>query len=159
MQFLKTTPWSKEPRFGAPTLWKKFEIEDRKGTTKKLCDKDLPNVRVNFLVRFASTPLFYWEMTLTPSNCSEDSLVLFARIFGLVGPFRPQMKETATTFSGFLIGSDRKPADISDQTLGCPLRFARLTDWWVEDWVCHGSRAPQDPRTPTKESSPKVAQK
>ena len=38
-----------------------------------------PNFRVNFLVRFASKPLFYW---VVPSNCSEKSLVLFARFLG-----------------------------------------------------------------------------
>ena len=38
-----------------------------------------PNFRVNLLVRFASTPLFYWEV---PSNCSENSLVLFVQFFG-----------------------------------------------------------------------------
>ena len=63
---------------------------DRKGTTKKnFVTKILPNVRVNFLVRFASKPLFYWIMTSNPSNCSENSLVLFARIFGFMGPFWP----------------------------------------------------------------------
>ena len=32
-----------------------------------------PNVRVDFLVWFASKPLFYWAMTGNPSNCSESS--------------------------------------------------------------------------------------
>ena len=49
--------------------------------------KSLPNIWVNFLVRFASKPLFYWVMTGNPSNCSENSLVLFVRFFGFVGPF------------------------------------------------------------------------
>ena len=39
-----------------------------------------PNFRVNFLVRFASTPLFYW---VVPSTCSDNSLVLFVRFFRL----------------------------------------------------------------------------
>ena len=50
--------------------------------------KILPNFRVNFLARFASKPLFYW---VVPSNCSENSLVLFMRFFGfgvLFGPWR-----------------------------------------------------------------------
>ena len=34
--------------------------------------KILPNVRVNFLVRFASKPLFYWVMSGNPSNSSEN---------------------------------------------------------------------------------------
>ena len=46
--------------------------------------KILPNFRVNFLVRFASKPLFYWVL---PSNCSENYLVLFVRIFWLWGCF------------------------------------------------------------------------
>ena len=41
--------------------------------------KILLNFRVNFLVRFASEPLFYWVVL---SNYSEDSLALFVRIFG-----------------------------------------------------------------------------
>ena len=41
--------------------------------------KSSPIFRVNFLVRFASKPLFYW---IVPSNCSENSLVLFVRFFG-----------------------------------------------------------------------------
>ena len=39
--------------------------------------KILPNVRVNFLVRFASNPLFYWIMTGSP-------LELFRKFFGAV---------------------------------------------------------------------------
>ena len=39
--------------------------------------KILPNVRVNFLVRFASKPLFYWIMTSNP-------LELFRKFFGAV---------------------------------------------------------------------------
>ena len=38
-----------------------------------------PNFWVNFLVRFFSKPLFY---CVVPSNCSENSLVLFVRFFG-----------------------------------------------------------------------------
>ena len=43
-----------------------------------------PSFRVNFLVRLASKPLFYW---VVPSNCSENSLVLIVRIFGLWASF------------------------------------------------------------------------
>ena len=54
--------------------------------------KILPNVRVNFLVRFASEPLFCWIMTSDPLELFRNSLLLFARIFGFVGPFfRPVM--------------------------------------------------------------------
>ena len=41
--------------------------------------KILPNFRLNFLVRFASKPLFYW---VVPSNRSVNSLVLFVQFFG-----------------------------------------------------------------------------
>ena len=47
--------------------------------------KILPNFRLNFLVRLASKPFFYWVM---PSNCSENSLVLFVRILALGFFFR-----------------------------------------------------------------------
>ena len=48
--------------------------------------KILPNFRVNFLVRFASKPLFCWGV---PSNCSENSLVLFVQFFGFGVLFWP----------------------------------------------------------------------
>ena len=48
--------------------------------------KILPNFRVNFLVRFASKPWFYW---VVPSNCSDNSLVLFVRFFGFGVLFLP----------------------------------------------------------------------
>ena len=40
--------------------------------------------RVNFLVRFASKPLFYWVFCPRDAKCSENSLVLFVRCFGFV---------------------------------------------------------------------------
>ena len=46
----------------------------------------LLNFRVNFLARFASKPLFY---LVVPSNCSENSLVLFVRFFGFGVRFGP----------------------------------------------------------------------
>ena len=49
---------------------------DRKGTTKNVT-KILPNVRMNFLVQFASKPLCYWVMT-------GNSLELFRKFFGAV---------------------------------------------------------------------------
>ena len=50
--------------------------------------KILPNVQVNFLVRFASkTLVLLGNDPVTPSNCSENSLVLFVRFFGFVSPF------------------------------------------------------------------------
>ena len=68
--------------------WRRFQHQLKKcslssGTEKvpqRTCaTKILPNFRVNFLMRFASKFLFYWEV---PSNCSENSLVMFMRFFG-----------------------------------------------------------------------------
>ena len=50
---------------------------DRKGTPRTFATKILPNFRVNFLVRFASKPLFYWVMTRE----------LFRKFFGTVRAF------------------------------------------------------------------------
>ena len=50
--------------------------------------KILPNVRVNFRVRFASKPFcLQGDDSITPYNCSDNSLVLFVRFFGFVSPF------------------------------------------------------------------------
>ena len=43
--------------------------------------KILPNFLVNFLVQFASKPLFYWVVPSALENCSENPLVLFVRVF------------------------------------------------------------------------------
>ena len=53
--------------------------DTKKVPQKTSATKILPNFWVNFLVRFASEPLFYW---VVPSTCSEKSLVLFVRFFG-----------------------------------------------------------------------------
>ena len=49
-----------------------YHVRDRKGTTKKLRDKDYAELRVNFLVRFASKPFVFWVMPL------------FRKLFGAV---------------------------------------------------------------------------
>ena len=64
-----------------PSFFRDTEVPQRNSVTKIV-----PSFRVNFLVRFASKPLFYWVM---PLNCSEKSLVLFVRFFGFVGPSWP----------------------------------------------------------------------
>ena len=66
------------------------EYSQQKSQTEKVpqrtfATKISPNFRVNFLVRFASKPLFYW---VVPSNCSDNSLVLFVRFFGFGVLFR-----------------------------------------------------------------------
>ena len=76
----------------------------------------LPNFRVNFLVRFASKPLFYW---VVPSNCSENSLVLFVRFFGFGVLFWPLIKgmsarkmsaaNVSIMFLWFVCGGDSHP--------------------------------------------------
>ena len=58
--------------------------ETEKVPQRTFATKILPNFRVNFLVRFASKPFFY---RVVPSNCSEDSLVLFVHFFWLWGSF------------------------------------------------------------------------
>ena len=63
-------------------------VGDRKGTTKKPCDEDFAEhsgelsgvICLKTLVLLDNEPV-------TPSNCSENSLVLFVRFFGFVGPF------------------------------------------------------------------------
>ena len=55
-----------------PFYWGTEKVPQRKCVTKIL-----PNVRVNFLARFASNPLFYWVMTGNP-------LELFRKFFGAV---------------------------------------------------------------------------
>ena len=53
-------------------------LDQNLGTEKKQCDKNiLPNVPVNFLVRFASKPLFHCVMT-------DNLLELFRKMFGAV---------------------------------------------------------------------------
>ena len=52
-------------------------FEGRKVPQRNCVTKILPNVQVNFLVRFASKPLFCWVMTGNP-------LELFRKFFGAV---------------------------------------------------------------------------
>ena len=53
-------------------IWGTEKVPQRNYVTKIL-----PNVRVNFLVRFASNPLFYWVMAGNPFG-------LFRKFFGAV---------------------------------------------------------------------------
>ena len=59
-------------------------IRDREGTTKKWRDKDYAELRVNFLVRFASKPFVFWVM---PSTCSETFFGAVRAMFWLSGSF------------------------------------------------------------------------
>ena len=69
-------------------LSSKRKFVDGKGTTKKLCDKDLAErsgepsgaICLKTLVLLGNDPV-------APSNCSENSLVLFVRFWGFVGSF------------------------------------------------------------------------
>ena len=65
------------------------KIGDRKGTTKKLCDKDFAerSGELSGAICLIKTLVFLANDPITPSNCSENSLVLFVRFFGFVGPF------------------------------------------------------------------------
>ena len=49
--------------------------------------KILPNVRVNFLARFASKPLFYWVMTGNPLELLRKFFGAVRAIFWFCGPF------------------------------------------------------------------------
>ena len=60
-------------------FWGLPRLETEKVPQRNGMTKILPNVRVNFLVRFASKPLFYWVMTGNP-------LELFRKFFGAVRP-------------------------------------------------------------------------
>ena len=61
---------------------------DRKGTTKKLCDKDLAERSGELSGAIClKTLVLLGNDLVAQSNCSEDSLVLFVRFFGFVGPF------------------------------------------------------------------------
>ena len=58
-------------------------LDTEKVPQRTFATKISPNFRVNFLVRFASKPMFYWvNGPVTPSNRSENSLALFVRFFG-----------------------------------------------------------------------------
>ena len=60
-------------------------IGDRKGTTKKLCDKDFPERSGELSGAIClKTLVLLGNDLVTPSNCSENSLVLFVRYFGFV---------------------------------------------------------------------------
>ena len=69
---------------GCETPWPFWGAE--KAPQRTYVTKILPNFRVNFLVRFASKPLFYW---VVPSNCSQHVLVVFVRFFGFGVLFWP----------------------------------------------------------------------
>ena len=66
-------------------LYTKFTtliIGDRKGTTKKLCDKDFAECSGELSgVICLKTLVLLGNDPITPSNCSENSLVLFMRLF------------------------------------------------------------------------------
>ena len=80
--------------YNAPSIHTVESLRRHLGTEKvpqrNCVTKILPNVRVNFLVRFASKPLFYWAMTQWPPRivqkilwcCSCDFLALWL-LFGL----------------------------------------------------------------------------
>ena len=64
----------------------KCNFGDRKGTTKKLRDKDLAE-RSGALSGAICLKTLVLQANVTPSNCSENYLVLFVRFFGFVSPF------------------------------------------------------------------------
>ena len=62
-------------------------IGSRRGTQRNCVTKILPIVRVNFLVRFASKLLFYWEMTGNPLELLRKFFGAVRAIFWLCGSF------------------------------------------------------------------------
>ena len=63
--------------FATDRIQKKDLLGTEKVPQRNCVTKIWPNVQVNFLVRFASKPLFYWVMTGNP-------LELFRKFFGAV---------------------------------------------------------------------------
>ena len=64
-----------------------LELGTEKVPQRNCVTKILPNVRVNFLVRFASKPLFYWEMTGNPLELFRKFFVAVRAIFWFCGSF------------------------------------------------------------------------
>ena len=63
-------------------------LGDRKGTTKKLCDKNFAERSGELSAAIClKTLVLQGNDPVVPSNCSENSLVLFMRFFGFVSPF------------------------------------------------------------------------
>ena len=87
-----------------------------------------PNFRVNFLVRSASKPLFYW---VVPSNCSEDSLVLFVRFFGFgVLVWLPKyINNSPGVFSCIHPGVNTRAACMRDEINSTQIYFNILAPW------------------------------
>ena len=66
----------------------KVNFGARKGTTKKLCDKDFAERSGELSgANCLRTLVLLGNDPVTPSNRSENSLVLFMRFFGFVSPF------------------------------------------------------------------------
>ena len=66
-------------------FWTK--VGDRRGTTKKLGDKDFAERSVELSGAIClKTLVLLGDDLVTPSNCSENSLALFVRFFGFVSP-------------------------------------------------------------------------
>ena len=67
----------------------------------------MTKVLPNFRAQFASKALFYW---IVPSNCSENSLVLFMRSLGFGVLFWPLILYSAQALGEKLKGSLLKSA-------------------------------------------------
>ena len=68
-------------------LWVRQSFGDRKGITKKLCDKDFAerSGELSGAICLKTLALVGNDL-VAPSNSSESSLVLFVRFFGFVSP-------------------------------------------------------------------------
>ena len=72
--------------------WERYaltQVGDRKGTTKKLCDKDFAERSAELSGAIASKPFFYWVMTHNPLELFRKFFGAVRAIFWLCGSFLP----------------------------------------------------------------------
>ena len=70
---------------------------DSKGTTKKLCDKDLAERQVELSGAIClKTLVLMSHGPVIPSNCSENSWVLFVRFVWLCESLAPEIEDAKT---------------------------------------------------------------
>ena len=114
-------------------------IGDRKGTTKKQCDKDFAERSGELSGAICLKHLLYWVMTsVPPPNCSENDLVLFVRFLGFVGPFRfltqvfPAQGGTRRKLARDVTGLQ---PNFSGRTEFCPYFLEILAKNWAKNWA------------------------
>ena len=101
-------------------------IEDRKGTTKKLRDKDFVKRLCELSGAVCLKMLVLLVMTGNPSNCSENYLVLFVRFLGFMSPFCLLITQITT------LGAKNQRKLFCAKFLGNPSRHGRPR-WKIVD--------------------------